>query len=70
MIDDKLSELLDKLLAETIYFLKDNGYDNVDAIFFNADGLKEGMKYGFDAPCIDSCISVYDEDRNKLGEHL
>lgn len=70
MIDDKLSELLDKLLAETIYFLKDNGYDNVDAIFFNADGLKEGMKYGFDAPCIDNSISIYDDKGNKLGEYL
>jgi hypothetical protein len=70
MIDDKLSELLDKLLAETIYFLKDNGYDNVDKVYFRVDGLKEGLKYGFNAPCIDNSITIYDKDRNKLGEYL
>ena len=70
MIDDKLSELLDKLLEVSIEWLKVNGYDNVDAIHFSADGLKEGMKYGKGCPCIDNNIAILDEKRNILGEYL
>ena len=70
MIDEKLSPLLDKILEASIEFLKENGYDNVDAIHFSADGLKEGMKYGAHCPEIDNSISIYDDKRNKLGEYL
>jgi hypothetical protein len=69
MIDEKLSSLLDKLVETTIDFLKENGYNNVDRIVFCADGLKEGMRYP-NSPCIDNCISIYDEKRKKLGEYL
>lgn len=70
MIDDKLSELLDILLDETIGWLRANGYDNVDKVYFRVDGLKEGLKYGLNAPCIDNSITIYDKDRNKLSEYL
>ena len=70
MIDDKLSILLDKLVKTTIDFLKENGYDNVDEVAFNASGLIEGMKYGSKCPAIDNCISIYDENGNKIGEYL
>ena len=70
MIDEKLSPLLDKLVETTIDFLKENGYDNVDKVYFSADGLIAGMKYGTDCPAIDNCISIYDKKGNKLGEYL
>lgn len=70
MIDDKLSPLLDKLVKTTIDFLKENGLDNVDRVYFSADGLIEGMKYGRKCPAIDNCISVCDEKGNLLGEYL
>lgn len=70
MLDDKLAPLLDKLIETTINFLKENGYDNVDRVYFSADGLIEGMKYGSKCPAIDNCISVCDEKGNLLGEYL
>lgn len=70
MIDEKLSPLLDRLLEVSIEWLKANGYDNVDKVYFSADGLIAGMKYGIDHPAIDNCISIYDKDRQKLGEYL
>lgn len=70
MVDVNLESLLDILLDETMGWLKANGYDNVDKVCFRVDGLKEGMKHGVNAPCIDNSISVYDIDGNKLGEYL
>lgn len=70
MADVNLEPLLDILLDETMGWLKANGYDNVDKVCFKVDGLKEGMKHGLNAPCIDNYISVYDVDGNKLGEYL
>lgn len=70
MIDEKLSPLLDKLVETTIDFLKENGYDNVDKVYFSADGLIAGMKYGIDHPAIDNCITIYDEDGNKIAIYL
>jgi hypothetical protein len=70
MIDTKLEDLLDNLLFEVIGWLKANGYDNVDKVYFSADGLVAGMKYGIDCPSIDNCISIYDKKGNKLGEYL
>ena len=49
MIDEKLSPLLDRLLEVSIEWLKANGYDNVDKVYFSADGLIAGMKYGIDS---------------------
>jgi hypothetical protein len=70
MVDEKLSPLLDKLLEVSIEWLKANGYDNVDKVYFSADGLIAGMKYGIDHPAIDNYISIYDKKGNKLGEYL
>jgi hypothetical protein len=70
MIDEKLSPLLDKLLEVSIEWFKANGYDKVDKIYFSADGLVAGMKYGIDCPSIDNCISIYDRKGNELGEYL
>lgn len=70
MIDDKLSILLDKLVKTTIDFLKENGYDNADRVYFYADGLKEGMKYGFNCPSIDNSIAILDENQIKIGEYM
>lgn len=70
MIDEKLSPLLDKLLEVSIEWFKANGYDNVDKVYFSADGLIAGMKYGIDCPSIDNCISIYDRKGNRLGEYL
>lgn len=70
MIDEKLSPLLDKLLEVSIEWLKANGYDNVDKVYFSADGLVARMKYGIDCPAIDNCISIYDKKGNRLGEYL
>lgn len=70
MIDTKLEDLLDNLLFEVLGWLKLNGYDNVDKVCFRVDGLKEGLKHGVNAPCIDNCISIYDKEGNKLGEYL
>lgn len=69
MSDEKLSELLDKLLETSLKFLKENGYNNVDRIMFGADGLKEGMRFP-NSPCIDNCVSIYDEKGKKLGEYM
>lgn len=70
MIDERLSPLLDKLLETTLEFLKENGYNNVDVVYFSADGLEYGMKYDKDCPSIDSSIAVFDNERNKLGEYM
>lgn len=70
MIDDKLSILLDKLLETTLEFLKENGYDNADRVYFYADGLKEGMEYGFNCPSIDNSIAILDENQIKIGEYM
>lgn len=70
MIDEKLLPLLDRLLEVSIEWLKANGYDNVDKVYFSADGLIAGMKYGIDHPAIDNCISIYDKKGNRLGEYL
>lgn len=70
MIDEKLSPLLDRLLEVSIEWLKANGYENVDKVYFSADGLIAGMKYGIEHPAIDNCISIYDRKGNKLGEYL
>lgn len=70
MIDEKLSPLLDKLVETTIDFLKENGYDNVAEIHFNADGLRDGMKYGPNCPSIDNYIAVCDKYGNILGEYM
>lgn len=70
MIDTNLESLLDILLDETIGWLRANGYNNVDKVCFRVDGLKEGLKYGLNAPCIDNSISFYDDKGNKLGEYL
>lgn len=70
MIDEKLSPLLDKLLEVSIEWLKANGYDKVDKVYFSANGLIAGMKYGIDCPSIDNCISIYDRKGNRLGEYL
>lgn len=70
MIDEKLSPLLDRLLEVSIEWLKANGYDNVEKIHFKADGIRWGMCFGKDCPEIDNYIAIYDENGNKIGEHL
>ena len=67
---EMMSQDFDKLLEVSIEWLKANGYDNVNKVYFSADGLIAGIKYGIDHPAIDNCISIYDKDRQKLGEYL
>lgn len=70
MIDNKLEALLNTLLENTIQFLKDNGYDNVDKIRFSADGLLDSMTYGKDCPSIDNYVYIYDKQGNRIGMYL
>ena len=70
MIDEKLSPLLDKLLEVSIEWLKANGYDNVEKIYFKADGIRWGMCFGKDCPEMDNYIAIYDEKGNKIGDYL
>lgn len=70
MIDNKLEVLLNMLLEDSIQFLKDNGYDNVDKIRFSADGLLDGMTYGKDCPSVDNYVYIYDKQGNRIGMYL
>ena len=55
---EHIKELQEIIVQTVIDYINKNGLTDIDAVYFNADGLKESAEYGKWAPCTDSSITV------------
>lgn len=55
---ENIKELQEIIVQTVIDYINKNGLTDIDAVYFNADRLKESAECGKWAPCTDSSITV------------